>query len=61
MWPRHTGDFTLLRIYADTNNKPAKYSKENVPYKPKYHFKIQLDGVENNDFTMVYGFPGINR
>ena len=58
MWPRHTGDFTLLRIYADTNNKPAKYSKENVPYKPKYHFKIQLDGVENNDFTMVYGFPG---
>ena len=58
MWPRHTGDFTLLRIYADTNNKPAKYSIENVPYKPKYHFKIQLDGVENNDFTMVYGFPG---
>ena len=58
MWPRHTGDFTLLRIYADTNNKPAKHSKENVPYKPKYHFKIQLDGVENNDFTIVYGFPG---
>lgn len=58
VWPRHTGDFSLFRIYADKNNRPAKYSKDNVPYKPKHHLPISLDGVEKGDFTMVFGFPG---
>lgn len=58
MWPRHTGDFSIFRIYADKNNKPAKYSKLNVPYKPKRHFSISTKGVKEGDFTMVYGFPG---
>ncbi len=58
MWPRQTGDFSLFRIYADKDNKPAKYSKENVPYTPKHFFKINANGIGENDFTMVYGFPG---
>ena len=58
MWPRHTGDFSLFRIYAGKDNKPAEYSTENVPYKPKRSLKISLDGVAENDFTMVFGFPG---
>ncbi|MFH2144382.1 MAG: S46 family peptidase [Bacteroidota bacterium] len=58
MWPRHTGDFSLFRIYADKENKPAEYNDENVPYKPKYHFAISLDGVKKGDFTMVFGYPG---
>ncbi len=58
MWPRHTGDFSLFRIYADKNNKPAEYSKDNVMYTPKHHLPISLDGVEEGDFTLVYGFPG---
>ncbi len=58
MWPRHTGDFSVFRIYADKNNKPAKYSTENVPFKPKKHFPISLKGVEKGDFTMVFGYPG---
>ena len=59
MWPRHGGDFSVFRIYADKNNNPTKgYSVDNVPYKPKYHFKISLKGVEKDDFTMVFGFPG---
>lgn len=58
MWPRHTGDFSLFRIYADENNRPAKYSKDNVPYTPKKHLKISLQGVEKGDFTFVYGYPG---
>ena len=58
MWPRHTGDFSLFRIYAGKDNKPADYSTENVPYKPKRSLKISLDGVNENDFTMVFGFPG---
>lgn len=57
MWPRHTGDFALFRIYANKENKPAPFSKDNVPYKPKFHFPISLKNVEKNDFTMVYGFP----
>ncbi len=61
MWPRHTGDFAVFRIYADRNNKPADYSTENVPYKPKYHFPISLRGVEKGDFTMVFGYPGTTR
>ena len=58
MWPRHTGDFSLFRIYADSNNQPAPYSPSNVPYKPKKFFTISLKGVKENDFTMVYGYPG---
>lgn len=58
MWPRHTGDFALYRIYCGTDGKPANYSVENVPYKPKHHLPIQLDGVENGDYTMVFGYPG---
>lgn len=57
MWPRHTGDFSVFRIYADKNNKPAKYSQDNVPYKPKKALKLSLDGVKEGDFTFVYGFP----
>jgi hypothetical protein len=58
VWPRHTGDFSLFRIYAGKDNKPAEYSKDNVPLKPKHFLPISLDGVAENDFTMVFGFPG---
>jgi len=58
MWPRHTGDFSMFRIYADKNNRPAAYSPDNVPYKPKRSLNISLDGVKEGDFTMVFGFPG---
>lgn len=58
MWPRHTGDFSMFRIYANKDNKPAEYSAENVPYKPKRALNISLDGVKEGDFTMVFGFPG---
>lgn len=58
MWPRHTGDFSIFRIYANKNNEPADYSPDNVPYKPKYVIPVSLKGAEENDFTMVYGFPG---
>lgn len=58
MWPRHTGDFSLFRIYAGSDGKPAKYAKDNVPLKPKYHFPISLAGVDKGDFTMVFGYPG---
>jgi len=58
VFPRHTGDFSMFRIYADKNNRPAKYSKDNVPYKPKHYLPVSLDGVEEGDFTMVFGFPG---
>lgn len=58
VFPRHTGDFSLFRIYANKDNKPAKYSADNVPYTPKHYLPISLDGVEEDDFTMVFGFPG---
>ena len=58
VWPRHTGDFSMFRIYADANNHPAKYSKDNIPYVPKHFLPISLDGVKENDFTLVMGFPG---
>ncbi|MFZ1264262.1 MAG: S46 family peptidase, partial [Chitinophagaceae bacterium] len=58
MWPRHTGDFSMFRIYANKNNKPAEYSKDNIPYTPKKSLSISLDGVAEGDFTMVFGFPG---
>ncbi|HEY8388394.1 MAG TPA: S46 family peptidase [Parasegetibacter sp.] len=58
VWPRHTGDFAIFRIYADKNNRPAEYSADNVPYKPKKALTISLDGIKKGDFTMVFGFPG---
>lgn len=58
MWPRHTGDFSMLRIYADENNEPADYNENNVPYQPKRHLRISMDGVSEGDFTMVMGYPG---
>jgi hypothetical protein len=58
VWPRHTGDFSIFRIYANRENKPAEYSKDNVPYKPAFHFPISLKGVKEGDFTMVFGYPG---
>ncbi|MFL2567410.1 MAG: S46 family peptidase [Flavobacteriales bacterium] len=58
MWPRHTGDFALLRIYMAEDGSPADYSVDNIPYKPKHHLPIQLGGVENEDFTMIMGYPG---
>lgn len=58
VWPRHTGDFSVFRIYADANNRPAKYNAANAPYTPKYYLPISLDGVQENDFTLIMGFPG---
>jgi hypothetical protein len=58
VWPRHTGDFSLFRIYANSENKPAPFSQDNKPYKPLYHFPVSLRGVDEGDFTMVFGFPG---
>jgi hypothetical protein len=58
VWPRHTGDFSLFRIYADKNNRPAEYSKDNVPYKPKHFLPISTKGIKEDDFTMVLGYPG---
>ncbi|MCS6831988.1 MAG: S46 family peptidase [Flammeovirgaceae bacterium] len=58
MWPRHTGDFSMFRIYADKDNKPAEYSPNNQPLKPRKHLPISLSGVKEGDFTMVMGYPG---
>jgi hypothetical protein len=58
MWPRHTGDFSMFRIYAGKDNSPAEYSAENVPYKPKHFFPVSLSGVKKNDFAMIMGWPG---
>ncbi len=58
MWPRHTGDFGILRIYTGPDGKPAPYSKDNVPLKPRHFLPVSIKGLENNDFTMIWGFPG---
>ncbi len=58
MWPRHTGDFSVFRIYAGQDNNPADYSKDNKPYKPPYSLKISLRGYNEGDFTFVFGYPG---
>ena len=58
MWPRHTGDFSMFRIYTSPDGSPAKYDEANVPMSKAYHLQISLDGYEKGDFTMVYGFPG---
>lgn len=60
-WPRHTGDFAILRVYAGKDNQPANYSNENVPFKPKRYLKISLEGADENAFTMTIGFPGTTR
>ena len=61
MWPRHTGDFSMFRVYAGADNKPANYSKSNRPYKPLKHLEISLDGVQEGDFTFVFGYPGTTQ
>ena len=58
IWPRHTGDFSVFRIYANQNNEPAAYSPDNRPYTPARHFEISTKGIKEGDFTMIYGFPG---
>lgn len=58
MWPRHTGDFSIFRIYANKDNKPADYSADNIPYKPKHYLPVSLKGVSEGDFAMIIGFPG---
>jgi V8-like Glu-specific endopeptidase len=58
VWPRHTGDFSMFRIYVGKDNKPAEYSKDNIPYTPKHFLPVSLDGISEGDFTMVFGFPG---
>ena len=57
-WPRHTGDFSLFRVYTDANGQPATYSEENVPLKSDYHLPVSIDGVKENDFAMILGYPG---
>ncbi len=61
MWPRHTGDFSIFRVYADKDNNPAEYSEDNVPYRPKKYFRISTKGVQEGDFTFIYGFPGSTK
>ena len=61
MWPRHTGDFSMFRVYCAPDGKPAEYSKNNVPYHPKHFLPISLKGVEKNSFTMVMGYPGTTK
>jgi hypothetical protein len=58
MWPRHTGDFALFRVYAAPDGSPAEYSEDNVPMEPRHHLPVSLDGVQQGDFSMVFGFPG---
>ena len=58
VWPRHTGDFSVFRIYAGPGNRPAEYSPENQPYQPRHALPVSLDGVDADDFTLVFGFPG---
>ena len=58
MWPRHTCDFSMFRVYCGPDGKPAEYSENNIPYKPRYHLPISIKGIEENDFAMILGFPG---
>ena len=58
MWPRHTGDFSILRVYTDPEGNPAKYAEKNIPLKPAYHLPISLKGIKKNDFAMIWGYPG---
>lgn len=58
MWPRHTSDFSMFRVYANSSNEPAEYSPNNVPYKPKKYLPVSVKGVQENDYAMIYGYPG---
>ena len=58
MWPRHTGDFTIFRVYAGENNEPAEYSVDNKPYSPKHFLPISMEGVKKDDYAMIFGYPG---
>ena len=58
MWPRHTGDFALFRVYSGPDGMPAEYNENNIPLKPKHHLPISLDGVQEDDFSMIFGYPG---
>lgn len=58
MWPRHTGDFSMLRIYSNAENQPAEYSEDNVPYTPKHSLPVSVKGIKEGDFTMIMGYPG---
>ena len=58
MWPRHTCDFSMFRVYANENNEPAEYSEDNVPYTPKHHLPVSTKGVKEGDFAMIFGYPG---
>ena len=57
-WPRHTGDFSMFRVYADADGNPAEYSTSNVPLKPKHHLPVNIKGFEKDDFAMILGYPG---
>ena len=57
-WPRHTGDFSVFRVYTDANGKPAKYNKDNIAYKPKWHLPVSLKPLKDGDFAMIWGYPG---
>jgi len=58
MWPRHTGDFSMLRVYSGQDGKPAKYSEDNIPFQPRHHLPVSLKGVTKDDFAMIMGYPG---
>ncbi|MBL0330631.1 MAG: S46 family peptidase, partial [Bacteroidetes bacterium] len=57
-WPRHTGDFSIFRVYMSKDGKPAEYNADNVPYKPKYFLPVSIKGLKDGDYTMIYGYPG---
>ena len=57
-WPRHTGDFSIFRVYASKDGKPSEYSKENVPLKPKHFLPVSIKGIKDGDYSMIYGYPG---
>lgn len=61
MWPRHTGDFTIVRVYAGTDNQPADYSPDNIPFKPSYSYPLSARGLKPGDFTMILGYPGVTQ
>ncbi len=61
MWPRHTGDFTVFRIYTAPDGSPAKYSKDNVPFHPKHYLPVSIKGYEQGDYTMIWGYPGTTQ
>ena len=57
-WPRHTGDFSIFRVYATKDGKPAEYSADNVPLKPKWFLPVSIKGIKDGDYAMIYGYPG---